>query len=44
MAEALKTGKMGVMDYYKLKNIESDTSMRDSISRAGEESSDGKGE
>jgi len=32
MAEALRTGKLGVMDYYNLKNIVADTSMRDSIS------------
>lgn len=34
MAEALRSGKLGVMDYYRLKNIESDTDMRRSISRA----------
>ncbi|WP_138159284.1 flotillin-like protein FloA [Peptoniphilus catoniae] len=34
MAEALKNGNLGVMDYYKLKNINSDTDMRDSISKA----------
>ena len=33
MAEALKNGNLGVMDYYKLKNINSDTDMRDSISK-----------
>jgi uncharacterized protein YqfA (UPF0365 family) len=32
MAEALRAGNMGVMDLYRLKNIESDTSMRRSIS------------
>ena len=32
MAEALRTGKLGVMDYYNLKNISADTSMRESIS------------
>jgi len=32
MAEALRTGKLGVMDYYNLKNISADTAMRDSIS------------
>lgn len=35
IAEALRTGNMGVMDYYNLKNIQSDTSMRDSISKIG---------
>ncbi|NBC84103.1 MAG: flotillin-like protein FloA [Bacteroidetes bacterium] len=32
MAEAFKQGNLGVMDYYRMKNIESDTNMRDSIS------------
>jgi len=31
MAEALRNGNLGVMDYMKYKNVESDTSMRDSI-------------
>ncbi|HGY10585.1 MAG TPA: UPF0365 family protein [Oceanithermus profundus] len=38
LAEALKKGNMGVMDYYNLKNIEADTDMRESLSKAaGEE-------
>jgi uncharacterized protein YqfA (UPF0365 family) len=36
MAEALKKGNMGVMDYMKMKNVESDTKMRTSISEASE--------
>lgn len=35
MAEALKSGKLGVMDYYNMMNIQSDTEMRKSISMAG---------
>ncbi|MFC1877857.1 flotillin-like protein FloA [Thermodesulfobacteriota bacterium] len=31
MAEAFKKGNMGVMDYYKMKNIAADTNMRDTI-------------
>lgn len=31
LAEALKSGNMGVMDFYNMKNIESDTSMRQRI-------------
>ncbi|MCB9840032.1 MAG: flotillin-like protein FloA [Phycisphaeraceae bacterium] len=31
MAEAFRTGNMGIMDYYRMKNIVADTSMRDSI-------------
>ncbi len=35
MAEAFRQGNLGIMDYYKFKNIESDTNMRDSISGKG---------
>ncbi|SEP58591.1 Uncharacterized protein YqfA, UPF0365 family [Ignavigranum ruoffiae] len=38
MAEAFRKGQLGVMDYYKLKNIESDTNMRESIAGTGEKS------
>ena len=31
MANAIKNGQMGVMDYYKLQNLNSDTAMRNSI-------------
>ena len=31
MAEAFKKGNMGVMDYYKMKNIVADTTMRNNI-------------
>ena len=34
MAEAFRNGNLGIMDYYKFKNIQADTAMRDSI--AGE--------
>lgn len=33
IAEALRSGKIGVMDYMNLKNIEADTDMRESISK-----------
>ncbi|PWV95407.1 uncharacterized protein YqfA (UPF0365 family) [Paenibacillus cellulosilyticus] len=33
MADALKSGKIGVMDYMNLKNIEADTQMRSSIGK-----------
>jgi uncharacterized protein YqfA (UPF0365 family) len=33
MAEALRSGKLGVMDYYGMQNILADTQMRDSISK-----------
>jgi len=35
MAAALKDGKMGVMDYYNMMNVQSDTDMRNAISHAG---------
>ena len=37
MAQAFREGNMGIMDYYKLENIKSDTTMRDSISETGSE-------
>ena len=33
MAEAFREGNLGVLDYYKLKNIQADTEMRDSIAK-----------
>ncbi|MDG2188641.1 MAG: flotillin-like protein FloA [Candidatus Marinimicrobia bacterium] len=38
MAHAFREGNLGVLDYYKLDNIASDTSMRQSIAGTGEES------
>ncbi|MGI6219744.1 MAG: flotillin-like protein FloA [Bacteroidaceae bacterium] len=35
MAEAFRSGNLGIMDYYRMKNIEADTSMRESIARPG---------
>lgn len=37
MAEALRTGNIGIMDYMNYKNIQADTGMRDSISKIGGE-------
>lgn len=31
MAEAFRNGQFGIMDYYRMKNIEADTNMRDNI-------------
>jgi uncharacterized protein YqfA (UPF0365 family) len=36
MAEAFRSGNLGIMDYYKMKNIMADTDMRDSISKIDE--------
>ncbi|MFP4047885.1 MAG: flotillin-like FloA family protein, partial [Bacteroidales bacterium] len=39
LSEALRNGNIGVMDYYRMKNIQSDTEMRDSISKSDEDDS-----
>ncbi|MCK4855378.1 MAG: flotillin-like FloA family protein, partial [Bacteroidales bacterium] len=33
MADAFRQGNLGIMDYYKFKNIQADTDMRESISK-----------
>ncbi|MFB1050774.1 flotillin-like protein FloA [Paraliobacillus sp. JSM ZJ581] len=40
LAEALRSGNMGVMDYMNYKNIDADTDMRDSIGKLSEDDSD----
>ncbi len=35
MAEAFRSGNMGIMDYYKMQNVKADTEMRESISGSG---------
>jgi uncharacterized protein YqfA (UPF0365 family) len=35
IAEAFRSGKLGVMDYYNMKNVMADTDMRDSIANSG---------
>jgi uncharacterized protein YqfA (UPF0365 family) len=35
MAEAFRSGNLGIMDYYRMKNIQADTGMRESIAGAG---------
>jgi len=37
LASALKTGNLGVMDYYNMRNILADTDMRTSISKIAED-------
>jgi len=37
MAEAFRQGHLGVMDYYRMKNVQADTQMRESIADAPEE-------
>ena len=40
MAEAFRKGNLGVMDYMRIKNIESDTDMRQSIANPDEDGDD----
>ena len=42
MAEAFRSGNLGIFDYLKLKNIEADTGMRDSIAGSGTTTTKGK--
>jgi uncharacterized protein YqfA (UPF0365 family) len=38
MADSFRSGKLGILDYYKLRNVQADTDMRKSISGSGEAS------
>lgn len=42
MAEAFRQGNLGIMDYYRMKNVQADTDMRDSIAGSGEEPGPGR--
>lgn len=42
LAEAFRSGNLGVMDYYKFQNIEADTDMRSSIAGSGSKRSSKK--
>jgi uncharacterized protein YqfA (UPF0365 family) len=44
LAEAFRNGNLGVMDYYKFKNIEADTNMRDAISKPSQGGNKNKNE
>lgn len=44
IAEAFRKGNLGVMDYYNMKNIVSDTRMRDSISKTTDDEPGGGGD
>ena len=41
MAQAFREGNMGIMDYYRMQNIQSDTGMRESISDMDEKENKG---
>ncbi|MBI1947786.1 MAG: flotillin-like protein FloA [Candidatus Hydrogenedentes bacterium] len=42
ISDAFRSGNLGIMDYYRMKNVVADTDMRDSISRLGEERKEDK--
>ncbi len=44
MAEALRNGNLGIMDYMNYQNIQADTSMRDSIAKVSKDNKLDKGE
>ena len=39
MAEAFRNGNLGIMDYYRMQNIQADTAMREQIAGGGEKKS-----
>src|SRR3972149_1674508 len=39
MAEAFRQGNLGIMDYYRMKNVQADTAMRQEIAGTGDEPS-----
>ena len=39
MAEAFRQGNMGIMDYYRMKNLQADTVMREEIATSGDDTS-----
>jgi uncharacterized protein YqfA (UPF0365 family) len=41
LAQALREGKLGVMDYYNMQNVQADSAMRDSISKGQGDSDKG---
>jgi uncharacterized protein YqfA (UPF0365 family) len=41
MAEAFRQGNLGIMDYYRMKNVQADTAMRDAIADTEEEPPEG---
>jgi uncharacterized protein YqfA (UPF0365 family) len=44
MSEAFRSGNMGIMDYYRMKNVQADTDMRESFSKPGGQPSGKKDE
>ncbi len=42
MAEAFRRGNLGIMDYYRMQNMQADTSMRDEIAGTGADGAGGR--
>src|SRR5512145_153708 len=42
MAEAFRQGNLGIMDYYRMRNVQADTSMRDAIATGSDDPSTGR--
>jgi len=42
IASAFQSGNLGIMDYYKMKNVQSDTKMRNALSEYDDEGKDGR--
>jgi uncharacterized protein YqfA (UPF0365 family) len=42
IADAFRTGNLGVLDYYKMQNIQADTDMRNTISKGNPKDKEGK--
>jgi uncharacterized protein YqfA (UPF0365 family) len=42
IAEAFRSGNLGIMDYYRYKNIQADTRMRESIANDQQQEQEGK--
>jgi len=43
ISQAFRSGNLGIMDYYRMKNIQADTGMRDTIGRGDQERKDTQG-
>jgi len=42
MAEAFRSGNLGIMDYYRMKNVQADTDMRETIAKPATKQQDNK--
>jgi uncharacterized protein YqfA (UPF0365 family) len=42
IADAFRSGQLGIMDYYRMKNIQADTQMREGLAKGGEKKSKGE--